>query len=284
MQPFHLHMPDKWERGVIFASPHSGRAYSDEFVAVSVLDAQTLRSSEDAFVDQLYSAAVALGAPLLRADAPRAFVDLNRDKADLDPAVIEGAHQAAPNARVHAGLGVVPRVVADGKAIYHGKLRISVAQARIEQFWVPYHRQLQQLLDQAYDRFGQAILIDCHSMPHAALSGDTGPHVVLGDRFGTTAAPDVTAGGERAFHSAGFRVARNVPFAGAYIAQHYGRPSAGVHVVQVELDRALYMDEASITPSDQFAMVQHRLRPVIRDLIAMGAQACIRAGGRLAAE
>lgn len=283
---YHLLMPDARDTSVVFASPHSGRAYPPAFVRASVLDGHSLRSSEDAFVDQLFSDAPRHGAPLLLAGAPRAYVDLNRSATELDPALIDGVRKLAHNPRIAAGLGVVPRVVAGGRAIYRGKIPLAVAEARIAAYWAPYHAQLRQLLDQSLAQFGQAILIDCHSMPREALDGIAHvgmqrPDVVLGDRFGASAGAEVVDIVESALVSAGLRVARNAPFAGAYIAQAYGRPARGQHVVQIEIDRSLYMDEASIRPNAGFAQLQSILAQVVAEIAAYGRA---QQGRQLAAE
>ncbi len=272
---FHLHAPDRRESGCIFASPHSARNYPAWFLRASELDALTLRSSEDAFVDQLFAAVPRFGAPLLLAGAPRAFVDLNRNADELDPALIEGVRHAGHNPRVSAGLGVIPRVVAGGRAIYRGKLPQAEAQARIDSIWRPYHAALAAEMESAHAMFGRAILIDCHSMPHEAMDGTVRPgarrpDVVLGDRFGASAAGDVTDRIEAAFTAAGLVVARNTPFAGAYITQAYGRPARGHHAVQIEIDRALYMDESTVSPAPDFAAFQAMLGDVIAQITDIG--------------
>lgn len=272
---FDLHRPEACTTSVVFASPHSGRHYPAEFLGSSVLNEAQIRSSEDAFVDDLFGAAVEHGAPFLTARWPRAYLDLNRGPDELDPAVIDGIFRTAHNPRVAGGLGVIPRVVSNGRAIYRGKLPLAEAQARLSTIWRPYHDQLQTLMDEARAQFGEAILIDCHSMPHEALEtagcgGGAKPDVVLGDRFGAAAASSIMDQIEAAFSAAGFRVARNMPFAGAYICQTYGRPSRRQHAVQVEIDRALYMDEDAITPNAQYAAVKAVLRDVMRDLADIG--------------
>ena len=271
-EAFVLTRPLRQAGPVIFASPHSGRDYPAEFLARAALDRQAIRSSEDAFVDQLFARAPGLGAPLLSARAPRAFLDLNRAADELDPAVIEGIQRAPHNPRVSSGLGVIPRVVAGGRPIYRGKLTLAEAQARITRFWHPYHQALAALVDQTRATFGQAVLIDCHSMPHEAIEahsrpGQPRPDVVLGDRHGVAAGREVMDRVEAAFAAAGLRVGRNAPFAGAYVAQAYGRPSRGVHVVQVEIDRALYMDEARVEPLPGFDAFQTLIAGVVAELV-----------------
>jgi len=267
--------PDRRTSCVVFASPHSGRDYPWTFLRKTVLDEMTIRSSEDAFVDQLFASAPQMGAPLLKAGAPRAYIDLNRSAEELDPALIEGVRRQGHNPRIASGLGVIPRVVANGRAIYRGKLSMIEAERRIELYWQPYHNMLQKLLDGAHQQHGQAVLIDCHSMPHEAMDGvaRTGmprPDVVLGDRFGAAAGSDVIDHVEAAFAAAGFTVVRNAPFAGAYVTQAYGRPSRNQHAVQVEIDRSLYMDERLIRPSANFESVRKRLRGVVAEISAMG--------------
>ncbi|MGR3761547.1 N-formylglutamate amidohydrolase [Roseobacteraceae bacterium NS-SX3] len=272
---FSVISPRKLTSGVVFASPHSGASYPDSFLRQSVLDRQRIRSSEDAFVDELFAAAPGFGAPLLTAAMPRAYLDLNRSPDELDPALIEGVAKRGQNPRVASGLGVIPRVVANGRAIYSGKLTFEEAQFRIDTYWRPYHGALQALLDQAHGQFGQAILIDCHSMPHEAIEtmaprGSRPPEVVLGDRFGAAAGSAVVDRVEAAFAASGLTVARNAPFAGAYITQAYGRPSRNQHAVQIEIDRSLYMDEAEIRPNGNFAALRDLLRGVIAEIAGIG--------------
>jgi len=272
---FSMSLPLRRDTSVVFASPHSGRAYPPAFLRQSVLDEHAIRSSEDAFVDQLFEAAPRHGAPLVAARVPRAYVDLNRGEEELDPALVEGARKAVLNPRVASGLGVVPRVVANGQAIYAGKITRAEAERRIATCWRPYHAALRGELDAAHALFGQAILIDCHSMPHEAMesvtrAGARRPEVVLGDRFGAAADAAIVERIEAAFTDAGLVVARNTPFAGAYVTQHYGRPNAGYHAVQVEIDRALYMDERRIRPSENFDRLRRDLEAVIARIAQIG--------------
>jgi N-formylglutamate deformylase len=260
--------PDRNRSCVVFASPHSGRDYAWSFLRKTVLDEHAIRSSEDAFVDQLFESAPQYGASFLRAMAPRAYVDLNRSCEELDPALIEGVRRQGHNPRVASGLGVVPRVVANGRAIYSGKISRNEADHRIQNFWRPYHQKLQELLDLAHQRHGQAVLIDCHSMPHEAVdgvarSGMVRPNVVLGDRFGAAASGDVVDRVEAAFVNVGFKVARNT-------TQAYGRPARGQHAVQVEIDRSLYMNEALIRPNGDYEAVQAALRQVVAEVALIG--------------
>ncbi len=272
---FQIIRPDALTSSVIFASPHSGREYAWSFMRRSALSDLTIRSSEDAFVDQLIERAPDYGAPLLLATVPRAFVDLNRSADELDPALIEGIKKSGHNPRIASGLGVIPRVVANGRTIYRGKLSQVEARARLKDYWHPYHGALGEILQDAHSSFGQAILVDFHSMPHEALDGvarfgNRRPEVVLGDRFGASANGLIVDQIEAAFAEAGFRVVRNTPFAGAYVTQTYGRPSRNQHAVQVEIDRSLYMDEKTLTPNDAFNDVKAKLSTVLQQICDIG--------------
>lgn len=272
---FDLHLPERLTTSVVFASPHSGRAYPDRFLDQSVLDAHVIRSSEDAYIDQLFMAAPDHGAPLIAARVPRAYVDLNRGVDELDPSVIEGVRRNGHNPRVASGLGVIPRVVANGRAIYRGKLTVAEAKERLDRYWYPYHGALQERMDQAHQMFGEAILIDCHSMPREAVdcvvrSGARRPDVVLGDRFGASASAVVVEEIEAILTRAGLTVARNAPFAGAYVTQQYGRPSRRQHAVQLEIDRSLYMDERRIRPREDFEMFREIITSIVAELTEIG--------------
>ena len=272
---FHLDLPEAATSCAVFASPHSGRDYPWSFLRTTVLDEHAIRSSEDAFVDRLFDCAPQFGAPLLRAGAPRAFLDLNRAPDELDPALIEGVSRGSHNPRVASGLGVVPRVVSNGRAIYRGKMPLSEAERRIARYWHPYHAQLRELVESARSRFGEAILIDCHSMPHEAVDGVARnsarrPEIVIGDRFGASASAEIVSRVEAAFTRAGLSVVRNAPFAGAYVTQAYGRPSRQQHAIQIEIDRSVYMDEARIRPSADFQAFRRVLRGVVAEIAAIG--------------
>lgn len=270
--PFHLIEPDRLTTGAVFNSPHSGSNYPAELIRRTRLDRLQLRASEDALVDQLFASAAHHGAPLLAARLPRAWVDLNRSPAELDPALIEGVRAKGVNQRIAAGLGVVPRIVSEGAAIYSGKLSLAEAEERIRAVHAPYHAHLEALLWRARSRFGAAVLFDCHSMPTEALRTAPRvrgrmPDIVLGDRFGASAGRDVVAETQAAFERAGFIVGRNTPFAGGFITQRYGRPAQGLHAVQIEIDRGLYLDQQRIEPSDQFEEVRARIGEVVAELI-----------------
>ena len=275
--PFDLIQPDETGTAVIFASPHSGREYPAAFVESAQLDELALRSSEDAFVDRLYGAAPEYGAPLLAARVPRAVVDFNRAPDELDPALIEGVRTPRRNPRVASGLGVIPRVVAAGRQIRCGKMALDEANQRLQNFYFPYHAALRDLVSSAQARFGFAVLIDCHSMPREALTNSAyafkrRPDVVLGDRFGTTCAPEIMDAIESIFQEAGLNTARNLPFAGAHVIAAYGLPQKGQHAVQVEIDRSLYMNERLIEPRADFPEFQAKMTDIVRRLADLGRQ------------
>lgn len=273
-----LALPADRRSCAVFSSPHSGRDYPASLTQTSRLPLLQLRSSEDAFVDELFAAAPAAGAPLLAARAPRAWVDLNRGPEDLDPALIAGAARGAQNPRIAAGLGVIPRVVGEGRAIIEGKLSLAEAVQRIDTAWRPFHARLATLLRESRTLFGMAVLFDCHSMPHDALNAAPAtrgrrPNVILGDRFGAACDRWLIDTAADAFADAGFLVARNTPFAGGYITQTYGRPRQDVHALQIEIDRALYMDEARVARHGGFGEVAERIAAVTRALAAIAPRA-----------
>ena len=263
--------PEEPTSHLVFASPHSGRVYPADLMAHAQVDALTLRSSEDAFVDLLISDAPRFGAPLITTEVPRAYVDFNRAADELDPALIDGVGRGALNPRVASGLGVIARVVANGRPIYRSRLPRAEADNRITRYWRPYHDALDGLLRRQQARFGQVVLCDMHSMPHEAICAHRSrPDVVLGDRYGAACAPLVLDGIEAVFRRAGLKVMRNAPFAGAYVTQHYGRPSTGMHAVQIEIDRALYLDEARVEPAPGFDAFRTLMRGIVSELVALG--------------
>lgn len=267
--PYLLTRPARRSAPLVFASPHSGRAYPPDFVAAARLDPLALRRSEDGFVDELFAAAPELGAPLLAATFPRVFCDVNREPWELDPGMFDGPLPAWVNTaspRVGAGLGTIARVVATGETVYRHKLRFEEAEDRIRRYWQPYHAALAALIAETRDEFGYCLLIDCHSMPtHPAQAGNP-PDFVLGDAHGTACAPRATRLAEELLSGLGYRVRRNDPYAGGYVTRHYGRPREGVHALQVEIARPLYMDEARIERLPRMAALQADLTRMIAGL------------------
>jgi len=262
---FDLILPERQRVPFVFASPHSGRVYPDSFAAASRLGAIGLRRSEDAFVDKLFASAVELGAPMIAARFPRAYLDANRAPGELDPMMFEDTLTLPvdpPGTRVNAGLGVIPRIVRDGAEIYRAKLPAQEAEKRLSRLYRPYHAALAKLLEETRARFGCAVLIDCHSMPSAAAI----PDAVLGDRYGMAATHVLMRKAEFDFERRGFTVARNTPYAGGYSTHLYGRPMLGHHALQIEINRALYLDEERIEPNAHFADVARRIGEALRDL------------------
>lgn len=271
---FEVLRPVELTTPLVFASPHSGRIYPADMMAASKLNARDIRRSEDAHVDRLIEGGVAAGAALVLCRVGRAYVDVNRDPWELDADMFADAvpaHARAVSARVAAGLGSVPRVVGDGRAIYSRKLRFAEAEARIEGIHAPYHSALAALLDEARQRFGAAILIDWHSMPSAASRaearrGRPRPDVVLGDRHGASCAPGLTKLVQREMERQGYVVALNRPYAGGFTTQAHGRPEDGLHALQIELDRELYLDERTLEPRPSFDRVRRHLESLFSTL------------------
>ena len=274
--PWRLLAPAEQTAPVVFASPHSGRDYPPEFIAASRLNVVSLRRSEDAFMDEIFAAAPDFGVPLLCARFPRAYVDANREAFELDPAMFTDPLPDYVNTRsprIAAGLGTIARVVTDGEDIYHEPLRFEDALGRIEALYRPYHKALQGLLQATQERFGGCLLVDCHSMPSGQLAPELGAgdgnkpaDIVLGDCFGTSSAPAVTDIAKAALEASGFTVALNKPYAGGFTTRHYGRPREGVHVLQVEINRALYMDEKLVRRGPGLPALKCRLGPLMRAL------------------
>ena len=256
--PFEIIEPMSWRAPALFNSPHSGRIYPRAFLDAARLDLAALRRSEDTFVDELVAGVVGRGHPLMRAHFPRCYVDVNREPYELDPRMFDGRLPSFANTRsmrVAGGLGTVARVVGDAQEIYQQRLPVDEALRRIETLYKPYHRALRRLITRGHRDFGAAVLVDCHSMPSSAGGRDDRPRadVVLGDRYGTSCAPAVTDTIEATLRGLGYVVSRNKPYAGGFITEHYGNPVAGLHSVQIEVNRALYMDERRYERSRDFA-------------------------------
>lgn len=275
---FGVRLPEGEGEALVFASPHSGRDYPAELMAAAALDSAAIRRSEDAFVDELIASGPAYGAAVITARYARAFIDVNREAYELDPAMFEDelpAFARARTARVAAGLGSIARVVGEGQEIYRRKLTFAEARRRIEGAHRPYHQALAGLLEAARARHGRVALIDWHSMPSAASGAGAAPpydrtrrgcDIVLGDRFGSACSPDLTRLVERQLEALGYRVARNAPYAGGYTTEFYGKPAEGVHALQIEINRAVYLDEASLTPTEGFARLKRDIERLGRTL------------------
>ncbi|MEA3011445.1 MAG: hypothetical protein QOJ91_3137 [Sphingomonadales bacterium] len=239
--PFRRLGPAKSSSPVIVSVPHAGRAYSDGLLASARLPRARLESLEDRLVDRLVWRAVEGGAAALIADSPRAEIDLNRDERELDPAMVQprpAADSTVESPRTRGGLGLIPARIAGSGAIWRQRIAAAEVARRVEIIHRPYHAAIEAELRAAKARFGIAILLDCHSMPPR---GDGEAPVVLGDRHGGSMAESLVAAAERAGRAAGFRVARNAPYAGGHITERHGCPERGVHALQLELDRSLYL-------------------------------------------
>ena len=278
--PVLINKPKHWVSGVIFGSPHSGSIYPDWFMSGTRLSKDIVRSSEDAFVDQFIENAPEFGAATIQAQVPRCIVDLNRGADEIDPLVVRGVPRHPLNQRTLAGLGVIPRVVSQGRTIHDRPIDRHEAERRINTYWRPYHQTLTALIAEARARFGQAILIDMHSMPADALNhlGDPRPDIVLGNRHGLSASARVTEAVIAATRDEGWKVRVNSPFSGAYICSAYGRPGRNVHVVQLEINRALYMDEKAIKPLPDFDRFVTKISRVVRSLAAFDSNAAADSG------
>jgi N-formylglutamate amidohydrolase len=269
--PFEILEPTAYTAPVLFNSPHSGSTYPRAFLAVSRLDVGTLRRSEDSFVDALIAGVVSHGYPLMRAHFPRCFVDVNREPYELDPRMFEGRLPSFANTRsmrVAGGLGTVARVVGDAQEIYDQRIPVDDALQRIESLYKPYHRALRRRFTKMHRDFGTAMLIDCHSMPSSSGQKDERPRpeFVLGDRYGTSCVGVVAETVESTLRTLGYTVSRNKPYAGGFITEHYGNPAAGLHAIQLEVNRALYMDERRYERTSGFARLAADLETVARRL------------------
>lgn len=274
LPPFEVRTSAEQRVPFVFNSPHSGRCYPERFLAMTRLDSTSIRRSEDCYVDELFGAAVALGAPMLAAHFPRAYLDVNREPWELDPRMF--AEPVPPfanvrSARVAGGLGTVPKLVGEGLDIYPGRLPLSEAVDRIECVYKPYHETLKRLVTRTHARFGYAVLVDCHSMPASVRIGDSGmrPDFIVGDRFGTSAASALSERAIGLLAAMGYTVAHNKPYAGGFITEHYGRPARKLHALQIEINRGLYMDERTFQKSAGFYALADDLARFSADLMAV---------------
>lgn len=258
--PFEIVEPAQWRAPIIFNSPHSGSAYPEEFLKASRIDLATLRRSEDSFMDELIADLSDQGFAVVRVHFPRSYVDVNREPYELDPRMFAGRLPSFANTRsmrVAGGLGTIPRVVGDGQEIYRDRLAVEDALKRIEALYKPYHRALRRLINKVYQTFGTVVMVDCHSMPSVGISRDEPlrPDLVIGDRYGTSCAAVLADMVETTMGGLGYSVGRNKPYAGGFITEHYGNPASGLHAIQLELNRAIYMDERRRERGPNFAQV-----------------------------
>lgn len=259
--PYRLEMPETQRAPFLFNSPHSGRCYTDDFKQSSHLSPHELRYSEDAYIDLLFADIPAHGLPLMAAHFPRAFLDLNREPYELDATMFNGPlppFVKTSSPRVGSGLGTIARIVSERREIYHSKLTPEEGLERIELYYKPYHQTLRRQIALTHVNFGYACLIDCHSMPSRVLrntSPATRPDIILGNRYGSSCHSSITDAARDCLTDLGFKVELNKPYAGGFITQHYGKPLKGLHALQVEIDRSLYMDEESLEPLDRFGEI-----------------------------
>ena len=270
-RPFDVIAPAEHRLPVVFNSGHSGSCYPERFLAASRLDKNAIRRSEDTHVDELVSAAAALGAPLLKANFPRAWLDVNREPYELDPKMFDSSLPTYANVRsvrVAGGLGTIPRIVAESEEIYAAPLSVDEALTRIDAVYKPYHRALRQLVIDTRASFGLVVLVDCHSMPSSVRGahGRVRPDIVLGDRYGTSCSRDLTEATAQILTGLGYAVSRNKPYAGGFITEHYGQPARGVHAMQVEINRRLYMNEHSLAKTTGFDRLRDDLARLASDL------------------
>ena len=267
--PFRLVRPAEQCLPFVLASPHSGRDYPEAFLRQTRLDPLARARSEDAFVEEIFADAPALGAPLLAATFPRVFCDVNREPWELDPAMFaeplpEFVNSRSP--RVGAGLGTIARIASGGEQVYRGRLTFADAEARVRGYWQPYHAALGALIAETRARFGCCLLLDCHSMPTHPQGAASPPDIVLGDAHGTAAEPRLTRAAEQILADAGYRVRRNDPYAGGYVTRHYGRPREGVQALQIEIARRLYMDEARVERTAGLAPLRRDMARLVERL------------------
>jgi N-formylglutamate amidohydrolase len=271
--PFEIVSPAVQRLPVVLNSPHSGCCYREDFLAASRLDEKAIRRSEDSYVDDLIAPAAALGCPLLKANFPRAWLDVNREPYELDPKMFAGSLPTYANVRsvrVAGGLGTIARIVSESEEIYAHPLEVSDALARIDAVYKPYHRVLRQMVLDTRTEFGVAVLLDCHSMPSTVrgMHGRMRPDIVLGDRYGTSCAGELTDFAARVLSGLGYTVSRNKPYAGGFITEHYGQPARGLHAMQIEFNRSLYMDERTLARNAGFDSVAADLARFIAALTA----------------
>ena len=263
--PIQVAQPKNWRTGVIFASPHSGSYYPEAFISRSALSKNDLRRNEDAFIDALFSSAPDMGAPLLSALFPRCFVDVNRAPTDLCQAWLEDG--GAGSVRANAGLGVIPTRLTETLGIYKKPLSSRCVRGRLAALYHPYHDALQGLITESSLAFGHSLLIDCHSMPGFASMGSRRPDIILGDRFGVSCYPETINHLEMAFRNKNYSVGRNYPYAGGYVTSHYGKPLSGIEVIQIEVNRDIYLNPVTLKRKRGYDKLRENLEDIIKSII-----------------
>ncbi|MBL4599517.1 MAG: N-formylglutamate amidohydrolase [Rhizobiaceae bacterium] len=272
--PFDVYAPAEQRVPFVLNSPHSGRNYTSNFMDDVRLSDYAIRKSEDFLVDQLFASGISIGLPMLAANFPRAFLDVNREPYELDPTMFEGKLPNFVNTqsvRVSTGLGTIAKIVADREEIYRERIPVQQALERVETIYKPYHACLRRLLAKTHVHFGFAVLIDCHSMPsaHNGSPYERRPDFVIGDRFGSSCSPDLTLCIRDCLKALGYKVALNKPYAGGFITQHYGRPENGLHAVQIEINRGLYMDEVQMQKTDNFDILANDIKQLLNMVVSI---------------
>jgi N-formylglutamate amidohydrolase len=270
--PFHRIGPDRPATPVILSVPHAGRAYSDALLRAARVPQAVLEALEDRLVDRLAWRAVADGATAIVATAPRAEIDLNRDERELDPAMVAPpppSGELRSTVRTRGGLGLVPARLAGAGGLWRGRMSRDELQRRVATIHRPYHAALAKALAAARKRYGFAILLDCHSMPPRP-QGDAGAGVVFGDRFGATASSQVVMSAVGAAEALGFTAACNEPYAGGHVVERHGRPDDGIHALQIEIDRSLYLDGTLKEAGDGFDRAARLIAAVAKAASAAG--------------
>ncbi len=271
MDSFICHVPEVVDSPVLFNSPHSGRLYDRCFLRQTLLSWQEIRLSEDCYVDKFLNSAPRYGSVFVEATFPRAFVDVNRSSNEMDPKIIKGLNSTIHSPKVSAGLGVIPRVVGNGLDIYKSKISYQEAENRLRNYYFPYHKKLRELIEKAVQKFGLSIVFDFHSMPHSSIKDckekvSEVPQIVLGDCYGSSCDSELFEKAYEVFVAGGFRVERNSPFSGGFITKNYGSPVEKVHVIQVEIDKSLYMNEEDFRLHSGYEDLRLRLNSIVKSL------------------
>jgi N-formylglutamate deformylase len=267
---------------LVFDSPHSGTEYPADFGYACAFE--ILRTAEDTHIDDLYGAAPEHGATLLGALFPRSYLDVNRHAGDIDEALLDAPWPGAisPGEKTRLGMGLVRRLAKPNLPVYTRKLSVAEMEGRIARCYRPYHAMLQGICDRLHGKFGTVTLINCHSMPaHGSAMSNDGPNAqradfVLGDRDGTTCAPELTDFVARLLAGRGYSVKVNDPYKGVEIVRRHGIPASGRHALQIEVNRSLYMNEKTLVENDRYPVLKADLGRLIEGLASFAGAARVR--------
>ena len=263
--PIVIDRPRELTTPVIFASPHSGNIYPDIFVSAALPPINILRRNEDAFIDQLFACVTDYGAPLLSARFPRSLVDVNRAPDELPRRWRQSKILSTPRAEM--GLGVIPTMISEHQPIYRRQPPRTIIQSRMRSLYHPYHDALSELISDAAARFDRALLVDCHSMPGFTAQGSRRADIILGDRYGVSCEPETLSMIDSLFSKRGYNVTRNYPYAGGYVAAHYGRPQNGIEAIQIEINRDLYLNPVTLKRKPGYKRLEADIADIARELI-----------------